>query len=180
MVPLLSLGIPGGNAAAIMMTALVIQGVQIGPMLVKTQPEYLASVFGSMIVTNIIMVIVALGVAKVFAQILAVPYSILGPVICIFALIGAYALNNNTGDVMLMAWAGIIGYLFVKLGYNSAALVLGLVLGSMCESNFRRAYTLTNGSLIQIFTKPITAVIMIACVCMLVYPFIKPLIRKNK
>ena len=180
MVPLLSLGIPGGNAAAIMMTALVIQGVQIGPMLVKTQPEYLASVFGSMIVTNIIMVIVALGVAKVFAQILAVPYSVLGPVICIFATIGAYALNNNTGDVMLMAGAGIIGYLFVKLGYNSAALVLGLVLGSMCESNFRRAYTLTNGSLVQIFTKPITAVIMIACVCMLVYPFIKPMIKGKK
>lgn len=180
MVPLLSLGIPGGNAAAIMMTALVIQGVQIGPMLIKTQPEYLSSVFGSMIVTNIIMVIVALGVAKVFAQILAVPYSILGPVICIFATIGAYALNNNTGDVMLMAGAGIIGYMFVKLGYNSAALVLGLVLGSMCESNFRRAYTLTDGNMIQIFTKPITAVIMIACVIMLVYPFVKPLIQKNK
>lgn len=180
MVPLLSLGIPGGNAAAIMMTALVIQGVQIGPMLIKTQPDYLASVFGSMIVTNIIMVIVALGVAKVFAKILAVPYSILGPVICIFATIGAYALNNNTGDVMLMAGAGIIGYMFVKLGYNSAALVLGLVLGSMCESNFRRAYTLTNGSLAQIFAKPITAVIMIACVIMLVYPFVKPLIAKKK
>lgn len=180
MVPLLSLGIPGGNAAAIMMTALVIQGVQIGPMLIKTQPEYLSSVFGSMIVTNIIMVIVALGVAKVFAQILAVPYSILGPVICIFATIGAYALNNNTGDVILMAGAGIIGYMFVKLGYNSAALVLGLVLGSMCESNFRRAYTLTDGNMIQIFTKPITAVIMIACVIMLVYPFVKPLIQKNK
>lgn len=179
MVPLLSLGIPGGNAAAIMMTALVIQGVQIGPMLVKTQPEYLASVFGSMIVTNIVMVIVALGVAKVFAQILSVPYSILGPVICIFAMIGAYALNNNTGDVMLMVVAGVVGYLFVKLGYNSAALVLGLVLGSMCESNFRRAYTLTNGSLTQIFTKPITAVIMIACVCMLVYPFIKPMLKKK-
>lgn len=179
MVPLLSLGIPGGNAAAIMMTALVIQGVQIGPMLVKTQPEYLASVFGSMIVTNIIMVIVALGVAKVFAQILAVPYSVLGPVICMFATIGAYALNNNTGDVMLMAGAGIIGYLFVKMGYNSAALVLGLVLGSMCESNFRRAYTLTNGNLYQIFTKPITAVIMISCACMLIYPFVKPLIKKK-
>lgn len=180
MVPLLSLGIPGGNAAAIMMTALVIQGVQIGPMLVKTQPEYLASVFGSMIVTNIIMVIVALGVAKVFAQILSVPYSILGPVICIFALIGAYALNNNTGDVMLMVGAGVVGYLFVKLGYNSAALVLGLVLGSMCESNFRRAYTLTNGSMAQIFSKPITAVIMAACVCMLVYPFVKPMLNKKK
>ncbi|MCD8370674.1 MAG: tripartite tricarboxylate transporter permease [Clostridiales bacterium] len=180
MVPLLSLGIPGGNAAAIMMTALVIKGVQVGPMLVKTQPDYLASVFGSMFLTNIIMVIVAMGVAKVFAKILSVPYSILGPVIIMMASIGAYALNNNTGDVALMAGAGIIGYMFVKLGYNSAALVLGLVLGQMCESNFRRAYTLTNGNLAQVFMKPITAVIMICCIVMLVYPFVKPLIVKNK
>lgn len=180
MVPLLSLGIPGGNAAAIMMTALVIKGVQIGPMLVKSQPEYLASVFGSMIVTNIVMVIAAMMIAKVFAKILSVPYSILGPVIVMLAAIGAYALNNNVGDVVLMAGAGIIGFMFVKLKYNSAALVLGLVLGSMCESNFRRAYTLTNGDLMAIFTKPITAVIMISCIIMITYPIIKPLIKKDK
>lgn len=180
MVPLLSLGIPGGNAAAIMMTALVIKGVQVGPLLVKTQPDFLASVFGSMFITNIVMVIVAMMIAKVFAKILAVPYSILGPIIIMLAAIGAYALNNNTGDVMLMAGAGIIGYMFVKLGYNSAALVLGLVLGSMCESNFRRAFTLTNGNMTAIFTKPITAIIMISCVIMLVYPMIQPLIKKGK
>jgi putative tricarboxylic transport membrane protein len=180
MVPLLSLGIPGGNAAAIMMTALVIKGVQIGPMLVKTQPEYLSSVFGSMLVTNIVMVVAAMLVAKVFAKILSVPYSILGPTIIMLAAIGAYALKNDTGDVMLMAGAGIIGYMFVKLKYNSAALVLGLVLGSMCESNLRRAYTLTNGSWSMVFTKPITAIIMISCIIMLVYPLIKPLIKKNK
>ncbi len=180
MVPLLSLGIPGGNAAAIMMTALVIKGVQIGPLLVKTQPDYLASVFGSMFVTNIVMVIVAMAVAKVFAKILAVPYTILGPVIVMLATIGAYALKNNSGDVLLMATAGIIGYLFVKLKYNSAALVLGLVLGQMSESNFRRAYTLTNGNLFEIFTKPITAVLMTACVIMLVYPLVKSVISKKK
>lgn len=180
MVPLLALGIPGGNAAAIMMTALVIKGVQIGPMLVKTQPEYLASVFGSMIVTNIVMVIAAMLVARVFAKILAVPYSILGPIIIMLAAIGAYALKNNTGDVVLMAGAGIIGYMFVKLGYNSAALVLGLVLGQMCESNLRRAYTLTDGSMMEVFTKPITAVIMVACIIMLLYPIIKPLISKKE
>lgn len=179
MVPLLALGIPGGNAAAIMMTALVIKGVQIGPMLIKTQPQYLASVFGSMLVTNIVMVIVAMGVAKVFAKILAVPYTILGPIIVMLAMIGAFALKNNSGDVVLMASAGIIGYMFVKLGYNSAALVLGLVLGEMCESNFRRAYTLANGSLTSVFTKPITAIIMTACILMLVYPMIKPLIKKK-
>ena len=81
---------------------------------------------------------------------------------------------------MLMAGAGIIGYMFVKLGYNSAALVLGLVLGQMCESNFRRAYTLTNGNMMAVFTKPITAIIMISCVIMLVYPMIQPLIKKGK
>ncbi len=180
MVPLLALGIPGGNAAAIMMTALVLKGVQVGPLLVRTQPQFLASVFGSMFVTNIVMVIVAMMIAKVFAKILAVPYSILGPVIIMLATIGAYALNNDTGNVMLMAGAGIIGYMFVKLGYNSAALVLGLVLGQMCESNFRRAFTLTNGSMWGIFTKPITFVIMTACLIMLVYPLVKPLIVKDK
>ncbi len=180
MVPLLSLGIPGGNAAAIMMTALVMQGVQIGPLLVRSQPEYVASVFGSMLVTNIVMVIVAMFVAKIFAKILSIPYSVLGPTIVMLAAIGAYALNNNTGDVMLMAGAGIVGFLFVKLGYNSAALVLGLVLGIMCESNFRRAYTLTDGNMIEIFTKPITAVIMIACVIMILGPALKPLFVKMK
>ena len=180
MVPLLSLGIPGGNAAAIMMTALVIQGVQVGPLLIKQQPEYLASVFASMFVTNIVMVVVSMGIARVFAKILSVPYSILGPVIVMLATIGAYATNNNTGDVVLMVGAGIIGYLFSKLKYNSAALVLGLVLGQMCESNFRRAYTLTNGSIMAIFSKPITFVIVAACVIMLVYPFVKPLVSKKK
>lgn len=179
MVPLLSLGIPGGNAAAIMMSALVLKGVQVGPLLVKTQPEYLASVFGSMLVTNIIMVIVALLVAKIFAKILAIPYSILGPVIVLLAMIGAFALKNGVGDVKLMVVAGIIGYFFVKLKFNSAALVLGLVLGEMCESNFRRAYTLTNGSFLGIFAKPITAVLMTACVIMLVYPLLKPLFSKK-
>ena len=179
MVPLLSLGIPGGNAAAIMMTALVIQGVQVGPLLIKQKPEYLASVFASMFVTNIVMVVVSLGIAKVFAKILSVPYSILGPTIVILATIGAYAKNNNTAEVVLMVVAGIIGYLFSKLKYNSAALVLGLVLGQMCESNFRRAYTLMNGSIVGIFSKPITFVIAASCVVMLVYPLIKMFISKK-
>lgn len=180
MVPLLSLGIPGGNAAAIMMSALVLQGVQVGPLLIKTQPDYLASVFGSMLLTNILMVIISIAVAKVFAKILSIPYSILGPVIVILATIGSYALKNNTGDVILMVGAGIVGFLFVKLGFSAAALVLGLVLGEMCEENLRRAYTLANGNLGEIFLKPITAVLMIACISMLIYPFIKPLLNKKK
>ena len=180
MVPLLALGIPGGNAAAVMMSALVVKGVQMGPLLIKRQPEYLSSVFASMILTNIIMVVVAIGIAKVFSKILSIPYSMLGTTIILLAAVGSFALSNSTGDVMLMAIAGTLGYAFVKCGFNSAALVLGLVLGEMCESNLRRAIMLADGSIVGVFTKPITAVLMIFCIAMLVFPLIKPLLKKNK
>ena len=180
MVPLLALGIPGGNAAAIMMSALVLKGVQLGPLLVKTQPDYLSSVFASMIVTNIIMVIIAMAIAKVFSKILKVPYSILGPAIVLFATIGSFALQNSTGDVILMAIAGILGFAFIKFKFSSAALVLGLVLGGMTESNLRRAVTLANGDIFAVLSKPITASLLIVCALMLIYPVISNIIKSKK
>lgn len=180
MVPLLSLGIPGGNAAAIMMSALVMMGVQVGPLLIRTQPEYLSSVFCSMLLTNILMIVISIGVAKVFAKILSIPYSMLGPIIIMLAVIGSYALNNNIGDIVLMAIAGVFGYVFTLYNFSSAALVLGLVLGPMCESNLRRAVTIENGNIMKVFSKPITAVIMIACLLMLFLPPILSAVNKSK
>lgn len=180
MVPLLSLGIPGGNAAAIMMSALAMQGVQMGPLLVRSQPEYLASVFGSMILTNILMVFISMAVAKVFAKILSIPYSMLGPVIIMLAAIGSYALKNNVGDVILMVGAGIFGYLFTKLKFSPAALILGLVLGTMCESNLRRAVMLANGNLFTAFSSPITIAILILCAILLFYPIVRSLFKKKQ
>lgn len=180
MVPLLALGIPGGNAAAIMMSALALQGVQMGPLLVRTQPDFLSSVFASMILTNILMVIIAIGVAKVFAKILSVPYSFLGPAIIMLAAIGSYALKNSTGDIVLMAAAGIFGYMLSKQGFSAAALILGLVLGNMCESNLRRAVKMTNGDVLAAFTSPITTPILLVCAVMFVYPIIKAVIQSRK
>lgn len=180
MVPLLSLGIPGGNAAAIMMSALVMKGVQMGPLLLQTQPQYMGSVFVSMIITNIAMVFVSLAVAKIFGKILGIPYSILGTVIILLAVIGSYALQNTTGNVVLMIIAGIIGYAFAEFGFNNAALILGLVLGTMVESNLRRAIMIEQGDIAAVFTKPITAVLMIVSAISLLWPVVGPMIMKKK
>ena len=146
MVPLLSLGIPGGNAAAVMMSALTLKGVQLGPLLLTNQPTYLSATFMSMIVTNILMVIVAMAIAKVFAQILAIPYSYLGPIIMMLALIGTYGDQMSATSVQIMVLAGILGLVVRACHLNSAAIVLGLVLGSMCEQNFSRGYLMARAN----------------------------------
>ncbi|NLC32434.1 MAG: trap-t family transporter [Clostridiales bacterium] len=178
MVPLLSLGIPGGNAAAVMMSALVLKGVQLGPLLLINQPNYLSGTFISMIVTNIVMVFVAIMIAKMFAQILAIPYSFLGPIIVMLAIIGSYATNMSVFDVKIMAFAGIAGLLFSALKFNSAVLILGLVLGKICEGNFSRAFTINRGNLFSMFNKPIAGSIMVVCIAALVYPLVSPYLKK--
>ena len=183
MVPLLSLGIPGGNAAAVMMSALTLKGVQMGPLLLVNQPEYLSATFASMIVSNILMVIVAIGIAKVFAQILSVPYSYLGQIIVMLALIGAYANQMSIADVQIMVLAGVIGIVIKACHFNSAAIVLGLVLGSLCESNFSRAYLMSKANVGAMFSpvqNPIAFVLIIVCIVMLATPVVLPMIKKAK
>ena len=185
LVPLLSLGIPGGNAAAIMMSALVLKGVTMGPLLLVNQPQFLAATFSSMMVSNIIMVFAAIVIAKIFVQILKVPYSILGPTIIMMATIGAYATKNTAVDVILMAISGLIGFVFVTCKFNSSAMILGLVLGVICESNLRRAYTIAAGNslweeTVNIVSRPVTGIILVICLVVLLSPVVKPLIRKKK
>ena len=180
MVPLLSLGIPGGNAAAVMMSALVLKGVQLGPLLLVNQPQYLSATFASMVVTNILMVVVAIGIAKVFAQILAVPYSYLGPIIIMLAIIGSYATNMSIADVKIMAIAGVIGLIISACHFNSAALILGLVLGVICEGNFSRANTISRANLVNMFARPVAGTLMVISLVLLVWPIVSSLFRKNK
>lgn len=185
MVPLLSLGIPGGNAAAVMMSALVLKGVTMGPLLLVNQPQFLSATFASMFVANILMVFAAMIIAKLFVQILKIPYSILGPTIIMMATIGAYATKNAAVDVKLMAIAGVCGFIFSICKFNSSAMILGLVLGVICESNLRRAFTIATGdtllqSAISVVSRPITGFLVLVSIVVLVYPAIKPLLSKNK
>lgn len=185
MVPLLSLGIPGGNAAAIMMSALVLKGVTMGPLLLINQPQFLSATFASMFVSNIIMVFAAIVIAKVFVQVLKIPYSILGPTIIMMATIGAYATKNASVDVILMAISGLIGFVFVTCKFNSSAMILGLVLGVICESNLRRAFTIVAGdtlfeAAVNIVKRPVTGIVLLICVVVLISPVIKPMLNKKK
>ncbi|WP_368280942.1 tripartite tricarboxylate transporter permease, partial [Enterocloster lavalensis] len=139
----------------------------------------------SMMVANIIMVFAAIVIAKIFVQILKVPYSILGPTIIMMATIGAYATKNTAVDVILMAISGLIGFVFVTCKFNSSAMILGLVLGVICESNLRRAYTIAAGNslweeTVNILSRPVTGIILIICLVVLLNPVVKPLIRKKK
>lgn len=184
MVPLLSLGIPGGNAAAIMMSALVLKGVTMGPLLLVNQPKFLSATFASMFVSNIIMVVAAMIIAKLFVQILKIPYSILGPTIIMMATIGAYATKNTAVDVILMAIAGLIGFVFVTCKLNSSAMILGLVLGVICESNLRRAYTIASGDTLwqetfNILSRPVTGIVLLICLIVLLSPVMKPMFKKR-
>ena len=182
MVPLLSLGIPGGNAAAVMMSALTLKGVQLGPLLLTNQPTYLSATFMSMIVTNILMVIVAMAIAKVFAQILAIPYSYLGPIIMMLALIGTYGDQMSATSVQIMVLAGILGLVVRACHLNSAAIVLGLVLGSMCEQNFSRGYLMARANVLQMFNPtlhPIAFVLIIVCIVLLVSPVFMSMKKKK-
>ncbi|MCQ2398107.1 MAG: tripartite tricarboxylate transporter permease [Sphaerochaetaceae bacterium] len=178
MVPLLTLGIPGGNAAAVMMSALALKGVQMGPLLLVNQPDYLSATFISMVITNILMVVVAIGIAKLFAKILAIPYSYLGPIILMLALIGSYSEGGFVG-VKIMVIAGVLGIVVKYMHLNSAAIVLGLVLGSMCEEHFSRSYLMNNANVFKVlFGTPIAAVVMTVCILMLLRPLFMPLIAK--
>jgi putative tricarboxylic transport membrane protein len=192
MVPLLSLGIPGGSSAAVMMSALAIKGVQMGPMLLVRQPQFLSATFASMFVTNIVMVFAAILLAKIFVQVLRMPYSTLGPMIIMMATIGAFATKNIALDVITMAVAGVIGFVFVTCKFNVSAMILGLVLGKICESNLRRAYIIAPGDTLlevtwnifkaplKIAPVPLTAILIILCVVVLLSPVVKPLVAKKR
>lgn len=180
MVPMLSMGIPGSGAAAMMMTALAIHGVQMGPMLLQAQPTYLSATFVAMMAANILMVFVSLVIAKGFARVLRVPYHVLGTLIMLLALTGCYAYAGSTFDVLLMVIGGIFGYFFAKFGFNNTALILGMVLGTDLEYYLRRGLQLTKGNFFGFFNRPIFCVLFAAFALIWGYALVKAILDRKK
>jgi putative tricarboxylic transport membrane protein len=172
-VPMLSLGIPANPIMAILLGALTIYGLQPGPMLISEHADLFWGVIASMYVANGMLLVLNLPLIPFWVQMLKIPYSILYPLILLFCLIGAYSLNNNTGDVMVMCAFGALGFLMKKFGFEPAPLVLALVLGPMLEDNLRQALLISGGSFTTFVTRPLSAAFLIAALATVLLPLLK-------
>ncbi len=147
LLPMLTLGIPGSPTAAVLLGGLLIWGLQPGPLLFVEQKDFVWGLIASMYLGNIAGLIVVLTTVPFWASILRVPFAIIAPIIVVICAIGAYTVHNAIFDVVLMLVFGVVGYVFKKLDYPLAPLVLALVLGDMAEASFRQAMLMSQGSL---------------------------------
>ncbi|MBI3989220.1 MAG: tripartite tricarboxylate transporter permease, partial [candidate division NC10 bacterium] len=158
LLPLITLGIPGSPTAAVMLGGLYIWGLQPGPLLFVEQKEFVWGLISSMYIGNIMGLLLCLFLVPLFAAILRLPYAVLTPVIVLLSAIGAYAVSNRMFDVWLMLLFGVVGYVFKKLEYPLAPLVIALVLGDMAETALRQSLIMSHGSLAIFFTRPLAAI----------------------
>lgn len=168
-VPTLSLGIPGDAVMALMLGALIIHGIQPGPMLMTEQPELFWGLIVSFAIGNIMLVILNLPLVGIWVSILRIPYHVLYPAILVFICLGVYSVNNNVFDVYMTAVLGVLGYVLLKLRFEPAPLLLGFVLGPMMEENLRRAMLLSRGDPSTFIERPISAVVLGLCAALLLW-----------
>src|SRR5690606_19450715 len=172
LLPMLTLGIPGSPTAAVMLGGLLIWGLQPGPMLFVEQRDFVWGLIASIYLGNIAGLIVVLTTVPLFAAILRIPFSIIAPIILVICAIGAYSVHNALLDISIMLIFGVIGYVFKKLDYPLAPLVLALVLGDMAEASFRQAMLLSQGSLAIFWSNALVGSICTLALIMLFWPAI--------
>ena len=178
-IPLLTMGIPTNPLMALMIGALMIQGIQPGPSMIREQPALYWGVVASMWIGNLMLVVINLPLVGMWVSLLRIPYRLLFPAIILFCCIGAYASSNSVFSVWLMLGWGALGYFFNKVGVQPAPMVLGFVLGPMLEENFRRTMLLSGGDPMVFIQRPISAFLLAIAAALLVV-LIFPAIRKKR
>ncbi len=161
MVPLLTMGIPGSAATALMLGALLIHGLKPGPLLFLQQPKLVYSIFVAMFLANVLIIFFAKGFIRYFSKIIELPYNILGPGIIIFCIGGVFAIRNNFGDIWIMMAFAVAGVFMEKYDYPLAPLILGVVLGPIAEENLRQAMIISGGDYSVFFSTPISISLMV-------------------
>lgn len=178
MIPMLTLGIPGDGATAIMLGALMVQGIQPGPLLFTNDPVSVYSIFIGLLLANIVMCIFGFSLIRLFVKVVNIPKEIMLPIIFVLTFVGAYAYNNSLIDVFVMVFCGILGYFLAKTQFSMSAIVIGIILGAMAEQNFRGALMMSDGSLSIFVTSPICAFFLVLALFSLFSPILGPLVTK--
>ncbi|GLS30272.1 Tripartite tricarboxylate transporter TctA family protein [Mesorhizobium albiziae] len=178
-IPMLTLGIPANPVMALMIGAMIIQGIVPGPNVASEQPALFWGIIASMWIGNIMLVILNLPLIGLWVRLLKVPYYVLFPIIMAFCAIGVYSVNSNPYDLFAVAGFGLLGYILVKLHCEPAPFLLGFVLGPMLEENLRRAMKLSHGDPMTFVTRPISATLIAIAILVLVVVLL-PSVRKKR
>lgn len=172
-IPLLSFGLPENAVMALMLGALVMNGVQPGPGMLDKQPELFWGLIVSMLIGNLILLILNVPLVRIWVQIVRIPYHILYPVIIAICCLGAYSVGNNANEILFISLFGLLGYIFNVLHLEPAPLMLGLVLGPMFEEYFRRQLSITSGDFTPFVTRPISLGILCVMGIVIIYSVVK-------
>jgi TctA family transporter len=178
-IPLLTLGIPANPVMALMIGAMIIQGIVPGPNVASEQPALFWGIIASMWIGNVMLVILNLPLIGLWVKLLTVPYYVLFPIIMSFCSIGVYSVNSNVYDLYLVAGFGLLGYVLVKLRCEPAPLLLGFILGPMIDENLRRAMIMSRGDPMTFLNRPISAGLLAFTVIVLVIVLL-PSVRKKR
>jgi putative tricarboxylic transport membrane protein len=180
LLPMITLGVPGSPTAAVMLGGLLIWGLQPGPLLFVEQKDFVWGLIASMYLGNIAGLIVVLTCVPLFAAILRIPFSVIAPVIIVICSIGAYTVHNNLFDVWMVVVFGVLGYLFKKLSYPLAPLVLAIVLGDAAESSFRQTMLISQGDMSVFFSNKLVGGLTSLALVLLFWPLISWALRKAR
>ncbi|MEW5709988.1 MAG: tripartite tricarboxylate transporter permease [Pseudomonadota bacterium] len=178
-IPMLTLGIPSNPVMALMIGAMIIQGIQPGPSVVNEQPALFWGIIVSMWIGNLMLVILNLPLIGLWVRLISVPYHLLYPAILVFCAIGVFSVNNSQYDVYLMALFALLGYVFAKLDCEPAPMLLGFILGPMMEEYLRRALLLSRGDPAVFVTRPLSAA-MLALAVAAMFVVLSPTLRKRR
>jgi len=178
-IPMLTLGIPSNPVMALMIGAMIIQGIQPGPSVMTEQPTLFWGLIVSMWIGNLFLLVLNLPLIGLWVKMIAIPYHLLYPAIIAFCAIGVFSLNNSTFDVFMMGIFGLLGYVFRKLDAEPAPMLLAFILGPMMEEFLRRAMLISKGDPLVFVMRPISAVMLLITLVLLILVF-SPAISKKR
>ncbi len=177
-VPMLALGVPSGPIPAVMLAAMMVHGISPGPLLIAQQPELFWGFIASMYVGNVVLLVLNLPLVGLFVNLLRIPYPLLYPAILVFSVVGVYAVNGSVVDIWIMTVMGVLGYLLRKFEFETAPIVLGLVLAPMLEMSLRQSLALSSGRYAVFVNRPIAATMLLAGLVLLLLS-LRPLFAKG-